>query len=158
MCSPFASARMGARHACRAYFHHSWVARVCLTDCLPALTEGWHARAACGCQSCERAVRGAQHAVRGCGEGWANHFSVHARKESALIIEFVSESQRRSPSCRSPAALNVECSVHRERGQWHHAKSQSHKLIYYYHVRISPGVYSHDTLVTPSRLVTPNRL
>ena len=30
--------------------------------------------------------------VRGCGEGWASHFSVHARKESALIIEFVSES------------------------------------------------------------------
>ena len=30
--------------------------------------------------------------LRGCGEGWASHFSVHARKESALIIEFVSES------------------------------------------------------------------
>ena len=31
-------------------------------------------------------------AIRGCGEGWANHFSVQTRKESALIIEFVSES------------------------------------------------------------------
>ena len=30
--------------------------------------------------------------LRGCGEGWASHFSVHARKESALIIEFVSGS------------------------------------------------------------------
>ena len=30
--------------------------------------------------------------VRGCGEGWANHFSVQTRNESALIIEFVSES------------------------------------------------------------------
>jgi len=30
--------------------------------------------------------------LRGCGEGWANHFSVQTRKESALIIEFVSES------------------------------------------------------------------
>ena len=30
--------------------------------------------------------------LRGCGEGWANHFSVHARKESALIIAFVSGS------------------------------------------------------------------
>ena len=26
--------------------------------------------------------------IRGCGEGWANHFSVQTRKESALIIEF----------------------------------------------------------------------
>ena len=30
--------------------------------------------------------------LRGCGEGWANHFSVQTRKESALIIEFVSGS------------------------------------------------------------------
>ena len=30
--------------------------------------------------------------LRGCGEGWANHFLVQTRKESALIIEFVSES------------------------------------------------------------------
>ena len=25
------------------------------------------------------------------GEGWANHFSVQTRKESALIIEFVTQ-------------------------------------------------------------------
>ena len=30
--------------------------------------------------------------IMGCREGWANHFSVQTRKESALIIEFVVES------------------------------------------------------------------
>ena len=34
-----------------------------------------------------RGWSGTDRELRGCGEGWASHFSVHARKESALIIE-----------------------------------------------------------------------
>ena len=42
----------------------------------------------CAWASAKRAAR-----VRGCGEGWASHFSVHARKGSELyIIAFVSGS------------------------------------------------------------------